>query len=129
MRLAATSWVAYAEGKRDEALLLARAAAELEDRTGKHPVTPGAILPARELLADMLLEAGRPGDALVEYDVSLRDAPGRFNSLYGAARAAALAKDDRRSRDLYRALLAQCTADSPRPELAEARKASSSTRG
>jgi tetratricopeptide (TPR) repeat protein len=123
MRLAATAWVAYAEGKKDEALLLARAAADLEDKTGKHPVTPGSVLPARELLADMLLEMGRPAEALVEYEASLREAPGRFNSLYGAARAAALAKDMRRSRELYAALLAQCVSGSPRPELVEAKRA------
>jgi len=123
MRLAATAWVAFAEGRKDEALLLARAAADLEDRTGKHPVTPGSALPARELLGDMLLEAGRPGDALVEYEISLKEAPGRFNSLYGGAKAAALAKETRRSRELYAALLAQCVKGSARPELAEAHRA------
>jgi hypothetical protein len=122
-RLAATAWVAYAHGNRDEALLLARAAADLEEKTGKHPVTPGPVLPARELLGDMLLEAGRPGDALIEYEASLREAPGRFNSLYGAARAAERSKNPRRSRELYEALLAQCVAGSPRPELDDARRA------
>ena len=121
-RLAATAWLAYARGKKGEALLLARAAADLEEKTGKHPVTPGPVLPARELLGDMLLEAGRPGDALIEYEASLREAPGRFNSLYGAARAAERSEDPRRSRELYAALLAQCVADSARPELADARR-------
>jgi tetratricopeptide (TPR) repeat protein len=127
-RLAATAWVAYARGRKDEALLLARAAADLEEKTGKHPVTPGPVLPARELLGDMLLEAGRPGDALVEYEASLRESPGRFNSLYGAARAAERSKEPDRSRELYDALLAQCVADSARPELATARRAVAASR-
>src|SRR5262249_19885370 len=70
MRLAASGWLAYADGKRDEALSLARSAADLEDRTGKHPVTPGSVLPARELLADMLLDMNRPSEALAEYEKS-----------------------------------------------------------
>ena len=100
---------------------LARAAAELEDKTGKHPVTPGAPLPARELLGDMLLEMGQPAEALAAYEASLRVAPGRFNSLYGGARAAERSQNVARARALYTALLAQCVASSPRPELAQAR--------
>ena len=100
---------------------LARAAAQLEEKTGKHPVTPGAPLPARELLGDMLLEMGQPAEALAAYEASLREAPNRFNSLYGAARAAERSQHTARARELYAALLAQCVADSPRPELAEAR--------
>ncbi len=122
VRLAAGAWLAYAEGKKDEALKMARAAADLEDKTGKHPVTPGAALPARELLGDMLLEAGRPAEALVEYQAALREAPGRFNSLYGGARAAELAKKPDRARELYGQLVGQCVEGSPRPELAEARR-------
>ena len=93
MRLAAAAWIAYGEGRKDEAVLLARAGADLEDKTGKHPVTPGSVLPARELLADLLLAEGRPADALREYEASLREAPARFNSLVGAARAAEQAKE------------------------------------
>ncbi len=121
-RLAATAWLIFAEGRKDEALDVARAAAELEERAGKHPVTPGAPLPARELLGDMLLEMNRPAEALAAYEASLRDAPNRFNSLYGAARAAELSQDMPRARTLYAALVAQCVADSPRPELVQARK-------
>jgi tetratricopeptide (TPR) repeat protein len=121
MRLAAGAWVAYAEGRKGEALAMARSAADLEEKTGKHPVTPGAILPARELLGDMLLEMGRPGEALAEYEASLGEAPRRFNSLYGAARAAAAAGKSDEARDFYRVLLAQCVAGSPRPELAQAK--------
>jgi hypothetical protein len=121
-RLAATARLNFAEGRRDEALDVARAAAELEERTGKHPVTPGPPLPARELLGDMLLEMNRPAEALAAYEISLRDAPNRFNSLYGAARAAELSQDMARARTLYAALVAQCVGDSSRPELVQARK-------
>ncbi len=68
-RLAATAWLVLAEGRNDEALNIARAAADLEERTGKHPVTPGPPLPARELLGDMLLELNRPAEALAAYEV------------------------------------------------------------
>jgi tetratricopeptide (TPR) repeat protein len=121
-RLAAAAWLILAEGRSDEALEVARAAAALEERTGKHPVTPGPPLPARELLGDMLLEMNRPAEALTAYEMSLRDAPNRFNSLYGAARAAESSGDAARARTLYAALIAQCVADSPRAELAQARK-------
>ena len=120
--LAAAAWLAYAEGRKDEAVQMARAAAELEEATGKHPVTPGAPLPARELLGDMLLEMERPAEALAAYEASLHESPNRFNSLYGAARAAELSKDNERARELYAALLDQCVANSQRPELAQARK-------
>ena len=122
MRLAAAAWVAYAEGKKDEALALARSAAELDEKTGKHPVTPGSVLPPRELLGDMLLSMNRPEEALAEYEASLRQAPGRFNSLNGAGRAAEAAgrKDD--AATMYAALLAQCVPGAPRVELAHARK-------
>ncbi len=121
-RLAAAAWLAYAEGQKDEAVKMARAAAQLEERTGKHPVTPGPPLPARELLGDMLLEMDQPAGALEAYEASLREAPNRFNSLYGAARAAELSNKADRARELYAALLKQCVADSPRPELVVARK-------
>jgi tetratricopeptide (TPR) repeat protein len=121
-RLAAAAWLAYAEGRKDGAVQMARAAAELEEKTGKHPVTPGAPLPARELLGDMLLAMGQPAQAFAAYEASLREAPNRFNSLYGAARAANQLKNTDRARELYAVLVAQCVANSPRPELAEARK-------
>jgi tetratricopeptide (TPR) repeat protein len=121
-RLAATAWLILAEGRNDEALDVARAAAELEERTGKHPVTPGPPLPAQELLGDMLLGMNRPADALAAYEVSLRNAPNRFNSRYGAARAAELSQDMARARTHYAALIAQCIDDSPRPELVLAHK-------
>ena len=81
-RLGATAWLAHAEKKDDDALNLARQAADLESRTEKHPVTPGAIIPARELLAEMLLELRRPSDALAEIDRDLATAPNRKNALW-----------------------------------------------
>ncbi len=91
-RLAATAWLMFAEGRKDEALAVARAAAELEERTGKHPVTPGPPLPARELLGDMLLEMNRPAEALAAYEVSLaRGAESVQQSVWRGARGGAVA--------------------------------------
>jgi tetratricopeptide (TPR) repeat protein len=90
-RRAAAAWLARAEKKDTEAVTLLRSAADLEDGTDKHPVTPGSVLPAREMLADLLAELGKPKEALAEYEISLRFAPARFNSIDGAARAAAAA--------------------------------------
>lgn len=122
MRLAAQAWLAYSEKHLDEAVMLARTAADLEDRTGKHAVSPGAILPARELLGDLLVEMGRPKEALPEYEASLRTAPNRFNGLYGAAHAAELSGNGDRARELYAKLVANCGAGRPgRAEVAQAR--------
>ncbi|MDQ6894407.1 MAG: hypothetical protein M3167_17245 [Acidobacteriota bacterium] len=124
MRAAAAAWLAFAEGRRDEAIELARSAADLDDKAGKHPVTPGAVLPARELLGDMLLELGRPADALAAYEASLRSAPMRLNGLYGAARAAELSGDKAKAKQLYGQLAASCGPTSTRKEVREAREKS-----
>ena len=89
-RQVAAAWVAYAEGKHDEAVRLMRAAAELDDATDKHPVTPGTLLPAREQLGELLFELKQPAAALQEFETSLKTSPNRFNGLYGAARSAKL---------------------------------------
>jgi tetratricopeptide (TPR) repeat protein len=120
MRLAAAAWLAHSEGRQSEAVDLARSAADLEDRVGKHPVTPGAVLPARELLADLQREMGRPGEALQQYELSLSVAPNRFNSLYGAAQSAEASGDSRRAVELY-AMLAENCASSDRAEVKRAR--------
>jgi hypothetical protein len=86
-RLAAAAWLARAEGEHESALKLMRTAADLEETTEKHPVTPGAILPAREQLAEMLLEYGRRDDALAEVQHVLRQAPNRGNAVRLAAQA------------------------------------------
>jgi tetratricopeptide (TPR) repeat protein len=119
---AAAAWLAYAEGKRDEALRMMRAAADLDDATEKHPVTPGALIPARELLGEMLLELKQPAAAFKEFEIALRYAPNRFNGLYGAARAANLAADQKSARTYYQKLVELCRlADSKRPEIEEAK--------
>lgn len=121
-RQVGAAWLAFADGKHDEALKLMRAAADLDDETDKHPVTPGAILPAREQLGELLLELKQPAAALTEFETSLRTAPERFNGLYGAARAATLASDQKKARTYYAKLLTLTRhADSPRPEIAEAK--------
>ncbi|HEX8474902.1 MAG TPA: hypothetical protein VF666_12805 [Pyrinomonadaceae bacterium] len=121
-RQVAAAWLAHAEGKHDEALGLMRAAAELDDATDKHPVTPGTLLPAREQLGELLLELKQPAAALQEFETSLRSAPNRFNGLYGAARAARLATDTKRAKTYYGKLMELCRqADSVRPEIEEAK--------
>ncbi|MGH9956074.1 MAG: hypothetical protein ACREBC_02965 [Pyrinomonadaceae bacterium] len=128
-RLVASAWLEYAEGKHEESLRLMRAAAELDDATDKHPVTPGAILPAREQLGELLLELKHPLAALLEFETSLRSAPNRFNGLYGAARAARLAgdqnklaEDQKKAKTYYGKLVALAReADGARPEIGEAK--------
>ena len=121
-RQVASGWLAHAEGKQEESLRLMRAAAELDDATEKHPVTPGTLLPAREQLGELLLELRQPAAALQEFETALRSAPNRFNGLYGAARAAKLAADRKRAKTYYGQLLALCRrADSPRAEIEEAK--------
>jgi hypothetical protein len=78
-----------------------RSAADLESSTDKHPVTPGAVLPARELLADLLSEMGRPAEAATEYEASLKDAPGRLYALLGASSSAEAAGDRARAKAHY----------------------------
>jgi tetratricopeptide (TPR) repeat protein len=85
---AVSSWIALADGDDESALGLAEAAANREDAVDKHPVTPGEVLPARELYADMLLQLSRNGDALDQYRRVLKSSPNRYNALLGAARAA-----------------------------------------
>jgi len=121
-RLAATAWIALGEGKTDEALGLMRAAADLEDRNEKHIVTPGRIVPARELLGDMLLEAKQPAAALREFEASQQREPNRFRNYVGSLRAAEMSGDRAKAADYSRKLLELARdADTARPELASAR--------
>ena len=112
-RRAAAGWLARAEKNDAEALALMRSAADLEDSTDKHPVTPGAVLPAREQLADLLLESGQPAASLAEYETSLRSAPARFNSYDGAARAAERAGKTEEAKTYRERLLALCGGSLP----------------
>jgi tetratricopeptide (TPR) repeat protein len=121
-RRAAAAWVAHALGKQEEAVTLMRAAADLESATDKLPVTPGPIVPARELLGELLLDVQQPAQALTEFEASLRTDPNRFNGLYGAAHAAELAGDRAKARTYYGNLVALCAqADTERPELMAAK--------
>jgi tetratricopeptide (TPR) repeat protein len=121
-RESAEAWITLADGKSEEALQQMRSAAEHEDRTDKHNVTPGVILPAREMLGDMLLQLKQPAEALVAFESTLRTAPYRFNSLSGAARAAKLAGNAEKAKTYSSKLLSICEhADGDRPELEEAR--------
>ncbi|HYT98932.1 MAG TPA: hypothetical protein VEK85_01050 [Gemmatimonadales bacterium] len=123
-RLAVGAWLARAAGDGADAVRQARAAADLEDGTQKHPVTPGAVLPARELLGDLLLELGRPAEAAQAYAASLAQQPSRARSLLGAARAAQLGGDAVTARARYQDYLTQMQkGDGTRAELAVARAA------
>jgi tetratricopeptide (TPR) repeat protein len=122
-RIAASAWDAHARGDDAAALRLAEEAASLEETVEKHPVTPGPILPARELQGDLLLELDRPAEALIAYETTLVREPNRARTIYGAARAAELAGDRDKAGEHYDALLTLMSgADQSRPELAEARR-------
>jgi tetratricopeptide (TPR) repeat protein len=121
-RLAVAGWIALAQGKTDDALKLMRAAADLEDKNEKHIVTPGRIVPARELLGEMLLELKQPALALTEFEASQVREPNRFRGYYGAARAAEAAGDRQKARAYFAKLVdLSKNADSVRPELARAK--------
>ena len=113
------AWVAYAEGKQDEALTAMRAAADLQDQVGQGEVD----IPAREMLADMLLDFGKPKEALAEYEVALKLSPNRLNGLFNAGRAAEAASEREKAEFYYAALLKSTDggAGSARPEFAHAK--------
>jgi len=112
------AWAAYAAGNSDDAVRLLRAVADDQDKVGKGETE----LPAREMLADMLLDLQRPQEALTEYTISLRTNPNRFNGLYGAAQAATQAQQKEKAGIYYTQLLKNCEGiQSDRPELAEAK--------
>lgn len=105
-RKSIAAWIAYSEGKRDKALQLMKKAAEIEDSVDKHPVTPGAVLPARELLGDMLTLLGKYNEAIDAYEATLLISPNRFNSLYGAGYAAQNTGDLTKAKFYYEKLIA-----------------------
>jgi len=121
-RQVATAWLLYAEGNRDDALKAMSAAADAEDKTEKHPVTPGVLRPARELYGAMLLESGNANEALAAFEATLRKEPNRLGAYVGAAKAAEKSGDSAKARDYYGQVVAIAdAADSTRIELAEAR--------
>ncbi len=120
---ASTALIAFAEGKKEEGLRLLRIAADHEDSIDKHPVTPGALLPVREILADLVLETGAAPDALKEYEAVLKIAPRRFNATAGAAKAADKAGDRVKARAYAMQLLEIAgNAEAARPDLVWARR-------
>jgi len=120
--LGASAWTALAEGKRDEALGLMREAADKESASEKSPISPGPILPARELLGDMLLELGQPAAALKEYEASQQREPNRFRGWYGAATAAAKSGDTAKATKYFSTLTKLAAKGDSRPELQQARR-------
>jgi tetratricopeptide (TPR) repeat protein len=119
---AVDAWIALAQKRNDEALQLMRAAADAEEASDKHPVTPGNVVPSRELLGEMLMAVGQPQQALAEFERSLKRDPSRFRGIYGAAGAAEAAGNRPLARDYYSKLQALAAdRDTDRPELVQAR--------
>jgi tetratricopeptide (TPR) repeat protein len=117
------AWVEFKKGDVEKALTLMRNAVEMENLTSKHPVTPGEILPADELLADMLLKANKPHEALDAYELNLKRRPNRFNGIYGAALASKESGNNKKAIFYFESLL-DLTKDSnsDRPEINEAKE-------
>jgi hypothetical protein len=120
---ASQAWIEFAKGNNDRALSLMIESAEMEDNTEKHPLTPGEVVPARELLGDLLTAMDRPFEALVAYEENIESRPGRFNSVYGAAIAAKNLADQDKAAKYFEELLKLAEGvNSDRFELEEARE-------
>lgn len=120
-RQVATAWVLYAEGKRDDALNAMSAAAVAEDKTEKHPVTPGVPKPAREFYGVMLLESGNAREALTAFEATLKKEPNRLGAYAGAARAAERSGDNAKARQHYKKVVEIAgAADKTRAEVGDA---------
>ena len=120
--LAVSAWVAHAEGARDQALKLMRAAADGEDGSVKHVAMENRLCPMRELLGELLLQMGQAAPALREYESSLKENPNRYRGLYGAGRAAEAAGDRAKAVGYYEKVVALSkNADTARPELTRAK--------
>ena len=121
-RIAVAAWIAQARGNTDEAVRLMRGAADLEDHNEKHIVTPGRVAPARELLAEMLMEQKQPAAALKEFEQSQLREPNRLRGYAGAAAAADAAGDRNKARQHYASLVELTRdADTPLPEVSRAK--------
>jgi tetratricopeptide (TPR) repeat protein len=117
-RQEAAAWLAHAKGNNEEAIKTLRAIAQKEEAEGDEPLA----IPAREMLADMMLEMNQPEQALAEYEADLKFNPNRFNGLYGAARAAEMAGKSEKSNGYYARLVKICDGStSDRPELNRAK--------
>lgn len=118
----AKAWIELAKGNKEDALGLMKTAAKLESETSKHPVTPGEVLPADELLGDMLLALNKPVEALKAYEVNLEGHPNRFNGVYGAAIAAKKSKNEEKATHYFNQLIELTkSSNSNRPEIEEAK--------
>ena len=100
------AWILFREKKTNEAMQVMTEAAAMENKTEKTSVTPGEVLPAQELLAEMLLLSNKAAEALTAYEVDLKKRPNRFNALFGAASAAEQLKDNEKAISYYQQLLA-----------------------
>jgi len=122
-RQVAAGWLLHAEGKYDEALEAMSAAADAEDKTDKHVVTPGPLAPARELYGFMLLDRGKANEALAALEATIKKEPNRFNAFAGAAHASERLGDRAKAKDYYQKLASLANnADTVRPDLETARK-------
>ncbi|MEO8232233.1 MAG: hypothetical protein ABI638_08115 [Ignavibacteriota bacterium] len=99
------AWQLFVQNEKEKSLDTMKAAADLEDASEKNPVTPGALLPAREILGDLLLELNKPNEALLQYELCLKNNPNRFNSLYGAGKSAELMGDNEKAKFYFKALI------------------------
>jgi tetratricopeptide (TPR) repeat protein len=118
-----SAWISFAEGNDQEAIRLMEEAVHMEYSTTKHPVTPGEVLPAGELLGDLYMAMGNPVKALKAYEFDLQQHPNRFNGLYGAAIAARAINDDQKAAKYFEALLLNTQhSETHRIEIADARK-------
>jgi tetratricopeptide (TPR) repeat protein len=119
---ASEAWMQFSQGHKQEAIRLMTEAAAMEDATDKHPVTPGEVIPARELLGDMLMEMGEFAKALEAYEADLKKHPGRFNGLYGAGLAAKKTGETEKATVYFQQLLSIAQrSEMKRPELAAAK--------
>jgi hypothetical protein len=126
---AALAWIAFAEGRKDEAVRGMREAAGIEDSTDKAAISPGPLAPAREMLGEMLLEMNRPEDALEEFEAVMKKEPNRFRTLYQGAQAAMGAGKKDAARKYYAALVTMCPkGDVSRKELQAAKNVAGAVR-
>jgi tetratricopeptide (TPR) repeat protein len=122
-RQSAEGWVAFAKGEREAGLDALRQAAEREAKTEKHVVTPGPLAPAREQLAEMLLEMNQPDEALKEFESVQSSEPNRFRAIHGAGRAAEMSgRGDVAKRHYAKLVEIAGASDSARPELEAAKR-------
>jgi len=119
---AADAWINFGKGDNESAIKLMQEAADMEDKVGKHPKSPGEVVPARELLGDLMLKLNKPKDALDAYLLDLKSRPNRFNGIYGAA-VAAKSMGDKEKAKMYFETLVNITkgSGSDRPEVKEAK--------